>query len=194
MRPTIKPIITMALCCLLASLSMTGQAEMLKKIEYKYYQISPRAPHEIKPELMRNTPIREFGGSFNGRTNWFIDWNFYSHATQYGCKLTNAITKVRVVYILPALSEYVTDAQTIEAFNKFNDALTKHEHTHGSHGLQAAREIDEAFKQIPPQRNCRNLGRYVDNMANSIVNKYSRIDEEYDRSTRNGETEGAVIY
>jgi len=194
MRFTIKPALSGTLCCLLTLTSPTAMAETIENIEYKYYQISPRTPHEIKPELMRKTPIREFGGSFNGRTDWYIDWSFNSRSTQYGCQLTSTVTKVRVVYILPALSEHVKDAKTIEVFNQFNTALTQHEHNHGEHGLKAAREIDDAFKQIPPQRNCRNLARYVDAIANIIVDKYVRLDDEYDRSTRNGETEGAVIY
>ena len=177
---------------LLASATVT--AEVSETIDYRYYVISPRSPHEIKPELMRHTPIRARGGSFNGRTDWYIDWRYRSSQQQHGCQLLNIETKVHVIYTLPTLSEYVTDALTIEAFNMFNDALTSHETNHGNNGLAAAREIDKAFNEMPLQPNCRNLARMIDDIGSAIVQKYIRADEEYDRMTRNGETEGAVIY
>jgi len=174
--------------------SFTALAETVESTEYKYYEISPRSPYEIKLELMRNSPIRAGSGSFNGHTDWYINWNFRSAPGPYGCQLIDSRTKVHVVHILPALSEYVTDKQTIEVFNKFNAALTQHELNHGKNGLSAAREMDKAFSEIPPQQNCRMLSRIVDSIGNSVVQKYAQKDSEYDRQTNNGETEGAVIY
>ena len=54
-------------------LSFAAAAEVIESTEYKYYEISPRTPYEIKPELMRRSPIREGGGTFNGHTDWYID-------------------------------------------------------------------------------------------------------------------------
>jgi len=175
-------------------LSFTVSAETIESTEYKYYEISPRTPYEIKPELMRRSPIRAGGGSFNGHTDWYIDWKYYSAQGPHGCQLIDTQTKVHVVHILPALSEYVTDKQTIEVFNKFNKALKQHEKNHGKNGLSAAREMDKAFNEIPPQPNCRMLSRMVNDIGNSIVQKYAQKDSEYDSLTNNGETEGAVIY
>ncbi len=175
-------------------LSFITNAETIESTEYKYYEISPRTPYEIKAELMRRSPIRAGSGSFNGHTDWYINWNFRSAPGPYGCRVTNTQTKIHVVHILPVLSEYVTDQQTIEVFNKFNEALTRHELNHGNNGLSAAREMDKAFNEIPPQPNCRILARMVDGIGNSVVQKYAQKDNEYDRMTNNGESEGAVIY
>jgi len=175
-------------------LSFAATAETIESTEYKYYEISPRSPYEIKPELMRRSPIRAGSGSFNGHTDWYINWNFRSAPGPYGCQLIDSQTKVHVVHILPVLSEYVTDKQTIDVFNKFNAALTQHEVNHGKNGLLAAREMDKAFSEIPPQPNCRMLSRIVDGIGNSVVQKYAQKDNEYDRMTNNGESEGAVIY
>ena len=182
------------LVLLLLVISSPLFAETIETVENKYYEISPRTPYEIKPLLMRNTPIHDNGGTFNGHTDWYVDWNYSSTSTPYGCQLSNVQTKVHVVHILPRLSQYVTDPQTIEVFNKFNAALTLHENNHGNHGLLAARAIDQAFKEIPPQQNCRSLSRYINDMGKSIVQTYIQKDSDYDRLTNNGETEGAVIY
>lgn len=174
--------------------SLAAVAETVENVEYKYYLISPQPPWTIKPELMRNSPIRDGRGSFNGHTDWYIDWYFKPVAGPSGCRLTDIKVNVRVVHILPALSEYVTDKQTIEVFNRFSEALTKHEKNHGNNGLEAAREIDRAFQSLPPQRDCRSLTRVAEETGKAIVQKYIQKDGEYDYRTRNGETEGAVIY
>jgi len=175
-------------------LSFAATAKTIETIEYRYYEISPRTPYEIKSELMRHSPIRARNGSYNGRTDWFIDWKFRSAFASKGCQLTDSQTTVRVVYILPTLSDSVSDPQTIAIFNKFSDALTLHEKNHGEHGLKAAREIDRLFSEIPPQENCRMLAKIVDGIGHATVQKYTQMDREYDRRTNNGATEGAVIH
>lgn len=187
------PIKTLAAVLLLGS-SLAATAETIESVEYKYYLISPQSPWTIKPELMRYSPIRDRRGSFNGHTDWYIDWYFRPLAGPYGCKLADIKINVRVVHTLPALSEHVTDKQTIEVFNRFSEALTEHEKNHGNNGLQAAREIDRAFQALPPQRDCRSLTRMAEEAGKAIVQKYIQKDNEYDYMTRNGETEGAVIY
>jgi predicted secreted Zn-dependent protease len=184
--------ITLTLLLLLFSLN--SLAEIFESVEYKYYVISPRAPQEIKPELMRNSPIREGGGSFNGHTDWYVDWKYQTTPSPHGCKLRDSRVNVRVIHTLPALSEYVTDTQTIEVFNKFNKALTQHELNHGNHGLSAAREIDKTFQRAQAQPNCHQMSRMLNSIGNTIVRKYAQKDSEYDRTTSNGFTEGAVIY
>jgi len=174
--------------------SLVTIAETIESTEYKYYVISPRSPYEIKPELARQSPIREAGGTFNGHTDWYIEWKFQATPVPDGCELNDIRTTVHVVHTLPALSEQVTDKQTIEVFNKFVTALTQHEKNHGNNGLSAAREMDKLFSEIPQQTDCRQLSRMVNDIGNSTVQKYIHADNEYDRTTHNGVTEGAVIY
>ena len=97
---------------------------------------------------MRNTPIRERGGTFNGHTDWHIDWQYQTRQESHICHIHNVQVKVHVIHTLPALSEYVTDERTITVFNKFNNALTQHEKNHGNNGLLAAREIDKAISEM----------------------------------------------
>lgn len=174
--------------------SLVTIAETIESTEYKYYVISPRSPYQIKPELVRRSPIREAGGTFNGHTDWYIDWKYQATPGSGGCRLNDIKTTVHVIHTLPALSENVTDKQTIDVFNKFNNALTQHEKNHGNNGLTAAREMDKLFSEIQPQQDCRYLSRMVNDIGNSIVQKYIHADNEYDRTTNNGETEGAFIY
>ena len=111
-----------------------------------------------------------------------------------GCQVHGIRTTVRVIHPLPVLSQYVTDQQTIDVFTRFSDALTKHEKNHGNNGISAAREMDKAFNEIPAQQSCHNLAGIIDSIGNTAIQKYIQADDEYDRMTRSGETESAVIY
>ena len=189
-----KPTTRWLFASLLLITSINASAETIESIEYKYYVISPRVAHEIKPELMRHTPIRDYRGSYNGHTDWYIDWQYQTRQEANICRIQQLKVKVHVVHILPILSEYATDKQTIEVFNQFNAALTQHEKNHGNHGLSAAREIDKVLSELQPQRSCHRTSWLIDDIGQSIVKKYSSADKEYDRTTKNGMTEGAVIY
>lgn len=175
-------------------LNFSASAEVIESTEYKYYEISPRSVYEIKPELMRRSPIRAGGGSFNGHTDWYIDWRYQSSQAPSGCQVHSMRTSVHVIHTLPALSKNVTDQQTIEVFTRFNTALTSHELNHGNNGITAAREMDKAFSEIPRQQSCRDLARIIDSIGNATVQKYARADDEYDRATGSGASEGAVIH
>ena len=169
-------------------------AKTIETVEFKYFVISPQSPNDIRHELIRNSPIRNRQSLFTIHANWSIDWEYKAAPGPNGCKLYDIKTKVYVVHTLPSLSEQVIDKQTIETFNKFNDALTQHQDKHGNIGLSAAREIDETLQTIQPQQNCQHLARMVGATGRSIVQKYIQYDHEYDRTTNYGETEGAVIY
>ena len=38
------------------------------------------------------------------------------------------------------------------------------------------------------------MARIINSIGNTTIQKYIQADDEYDRMTRNGETEGAAIY
>lgn len=187
-------ITTKTTCLLLLLLSTTSaSASYLETTLTKYYTISPRISQDISRELNWRSPIREHGVTYHGHTDWNISWNYKVQQVPRGCVINNIQTRIEIKYTLPTLDERITDKKTIDRFNTFNQALTKHEHNHGANGLKAANEIDTALHSIAPQRNCRQLDRYANQLGHGIIQKYIDIDNEYDRSTRNGRTEGAYI-
>lgn len=171
----------------------TAYAEVTETSQDRFYYISPNSPFAIKQELKRMTPIRERGGSFNGRTTWSVQWKYQTTGDQNGCKIHDVEVHLSIDTILPALSQYVTDERTIQAFNNFSKALTAHERNHGEHGRQAAHEIDKALGAITPQRDCNAVSRMAEQLSQQIIATYSQKDRDYDYYTRNGQTEGAWL-
>ncbi len=183
---------------LLLTITTAADATYLETTFTEYYTISPRAPQDILRELNWRSPIRENGMTFHGHTDWNISWNYKLQPVPGGCAITNIQTRVDIKYTLPKLDERITDSNITTRFADFNTALTRHEHNHGANGLKAAAEIDQALHalQTPEQdrqRNCRQLDRYANQTGHRIVQKYARLDSDYDRNTQNGRLEGAFI-
>jgi len=177
----------------LSILGSNANASYLETTMTEYYTISPRAPQDILRELNWHSPIREHGTTFHGHTDWNISWNYKVQQIPGGCTISGIQTRIDIKYTLPILNERTTNAATVLRFKAFNDALIKHEHNHGANGLKAANEIDAALHSIAPQRNCQQLDRYANQLGHGIIQRYIDIDNEYDRSTQNGRTEGAYI-
>lgn len=184
----------LTLLLVLVGSAQVTQAEVTSNAEDRFYVISPRSPYDIRNELRRMTPLRERRGSFNGRTDWKIDWRYETTGDASGCNIHDVRVNINIVTTLPALSQYVTEPQTIKAFERFRDALVAHERNHGKNGLAAAEEIDAALSSIPTQHDCNAVSRLAEQYSQSIINKYVQKDREYDYRTRNGMTEGAIIY
>ncbi len=171
----------------------SGLAEVIENVHTEHYTIAPRTPYDIKRELNWRSPIRENGHVFHGRTHWIISWQYTSQQKPEGCRILDVTTEVEVKYILPALDTRVSDPNTTERFNRFSEALVAHERNHGANGLKAAREIDASILALPPQTDCRQLENTANATGQAIISKYAAIDNEYDRRTMNGRTEGAFI-
>ena len=72
-------------------------------------------------------------------------------------------------------------------------ALLRHEDRHKEHGLRAGKEIEAALLAAKPGSNCQDMQNAANAIAEQIVAKYQERDEDYDRQTRHGQSEGASL-
>ncbi len=168
-------------------------AAPVESVHNEYYTIYPQTPYDILRELDWRSPVREKGLTFHGNTDWSISWRFKTQKIAGSCKLFDIHTLIDIKYTLPVLDKHIQNKNTIKRFTVFSNALVRHEHNHGLNGKKAAREIDDALRALRPEINCTQLEQAANNLGRSIVQKYTAIDNEYDRVTQNGRTEGAFI-
>ncbi|HHO59699.1 MAG TPA: DUF922 domain-containing protein [Thiotrichales bacterium] len=173
--------------------ALSAIAAPVETVQTIHYAIAPATPYDILRQLNWRSPIRGNNAIYHGNTDWNIKWRFTTQQQQGVCRIRDIHTTVTVTYTLPVLDKSVTDQNTIARFEKFSKALEKHEHNHGRNGLTAAKEIDDALQALKPQASCRQLEQTANRIGRGIVSKYSAIDDDYDRRTQNGRTEGAFI-
>jgi predicted secreted Zn-dependent protease len=78
-------------------------------------------------------------------------------------------------------------------WQQFADALKRHEDDHKDHGLAAGKEIEAALLAAKPESNCEDLAAAANSVAEAIVTKYQKVDQDYDRKTDHGRSQGATL-
>lgn len=187
----IRNIMTLSVALLMSGPGVVF-ATVTDKVEYHYYDISPKTPEEIRIEMTRQSPLKRVRGAFNARTvwartDWEVKWSYQTIGNINSCQIDDVKVRAHIVYNLPRLSQDVSDQNTIEAFNRYLKALTAHERTHAQNGINAARDIEEAMSKIPPQRDCLMIAQITKRIGKHYINKYVYEDQRYDYMTHNGD-------
>jgi len=181
------------LCLLFGSISPV-KAEPVVNIQYKYYWIYPKNKQDLGRELDRQSPIIFKGKKYRGYTQWRVNWNYRWWETANSCKITTAQTQLAVTYTLPKIPDnHPVNAETRQTFNRYFQALFKHEQNHKHSGLLAARAIETALLNLPTFPTCPALEATANQVGNRLVEKYRQRDIEYDRLTDHGRTEGVML-
>ncbi|MGH8212773.1 MAG: DUF922 domain-containing protein, partial [Rhodanobacteraceae bacterium] len=84
-------------------------------------------------------------------------------------------------------------ASLMTEWQDFVAALRVHENGHYAHGVEAANEVQALEGSIQPASDCSELTLQVTNRAEAILEKYRAVDAEYDRDTKHGQNQGAVL-
>ena len=161
--------------------------------DYKYYRIYPDSSADIKSALYRQSPVRENGNVYFGHTDWSVNWYISMRSEGRVCGIAELTTELNVNYTVPRLGASRVDETTKTVFDKFYRALLNHEKGHMRNGLRAIKEIEKVLGSLRTQKNCRRLERVANKKVTAILKEYKHKDRIYDKLTRHGYTQGAVI-
>lgn len=159
----------------------------------KHYTVDGITENEIRNNLNIKKPINESGKSYDGYTEWFVNWNFWWNESNGTCEISKVKTKVNIKIILPKLKNRARTNSLTKKWKRYERALIAHENGHKSHGIKAANEIEKNIMNMKKRKTCKKLETEANRIAEDIVKKYQNIDVEYDRKTKHGMNEGAVF-
>jgi len=185
---------TILLFVLFFLLPLTTFAEPVIKTRNVYYMVSGNTAEEIWADIIKKSPVKHNDRLHVAYTKWNVNWQFWWLDKGNSCEMTRITTTLDVAYTLPKLKQSSSMPDSlISRWEKYNSALLSHEQGHSDLGKKAAIEIENAISSIEPRTNCKLLERDANKMGKDIVKKYSRIEQDYDRSTRHGLNTGAVF-
>jgi predicted secreted Zn-dependent protease len=163
-------------------------------VHYKFYWIYPKSKQDLGRELDRRSPIIFKGKKYRGYTQWQVTWNYRWWETTNSCKVTTAQTQLKVTFTLPKIpNNHPVDAQTRQGFNRYFQALFKHEQNHQQSGVLAAKAIESMLLGLPSFSTCAQLENVANQLGYKIIKKYRQRDLDYDRRTDHGRTEGVML-
>ncbi|HEX7953263.1 MAG TPA: DUF922 domain-containing protein [Burkholderiales bacterium] len=176
----------------LAPLPVAG--EPLVRLQTSYYYIDGPSATVLAAQLDQMGPAGSGGVRYAGRTRWDIDWKFRHEQKGTVCSMTQVAVAVGIAQTMPKWRGESKGAPALKAlWSRFIGALQRHENGHKEHGLQAGREIEAAVLATRPASNCEDLAASANAAAQAIIDKYKRLDEEYDRTTNHGRDQGATL-
>jgi peroxiredoxin len=99
-------------------------------------------------------------------------------------------TRLAVTMTLPRLRS--TDAMVAADFRRYYPALLRHEEGHRGRARGVAEAIDRRIETLPPMERCADLEREANRVGHGLVDDARQREIEYERSTRQGCTQGAL--
>lgn len=175
----------------LPHLARAVEIEAEVKTNFVYYAVHGANPQEIRTDI--NRARQDNGnGAHDGSTRWDIKWTYrYNQRNNLyvvsSFKLDTQIT-IRLPQWTPPPN---ADPGLVKQWNEYLRALRQHEYGHAEHGTQAAKEISDRVKAIEPFKTKSDLQPALEEISRGTIDKFKKVDEEYDAQTNHGLKQGA---
>ncbi|MEQ1882205.1 MAG: DUF922 domain-containing protein [Burkholderiales bacterium] len=171
-----------------------ADAEPLVRMHSAYYYIDGPSAAVLAAQIEQQGPVAADGRRLAAKTKWDVQWKFNHEQAGVTCSMKDVVVAVGVAQTLPKWRGEAKGVASLRAhWKKFTVALLKHEDRHKEHGLRAGKEIEVALLAAKPASNCEDMQTAASAIAEQIVAKYREKDDEYDRQTRHGQSEGASM-
>jgi len=169
-------------------------AEPLVRVHTSYFYVDGPSATVLAAQIEQIGPPGADGKRYAGKTRWDEQWKFKHEQHGVTCEMKEVAVAVGVAQTLPKWrSEKKGVAALKTRWQQFTDALKRHEDGHKDHGVAAGREIEAALLAAKPASNCEDLAASANSAADAIVKRYQKLDQEYDRKTGHGRTQGAAL-
>jgi predicted secreted Zn-dependent protease len=173
--------------------SVAASADPIATVKESYYSIQGTTAPALRSQMKMLGPL-DNGKHFDAYTKYHVQWRYEFDQSDGACKLTNIHVTVNTNYIYPRWENYFSATSAMQSnWNTYFARLSAHERKHGEHGVNAANEIDTMLSQLPAMTNCNVLGDTANDRAYQILEKYQRVDSEYDQVTNHGINEGVML-
>ena len=129
-----------------------------------------------------------------GLTTWHIGWRFHVSPTPSGCRCSSFTTRTAITNTLPRwLPPTHAPPELKNAWARFATALGQHEAGHSRLALAAVAQMHQQVKALGEDLDCDALRKKINEVAQRTLDDFRKRDEEYDRITNHGATQGASL-
>lgn len=158
-----------------------------------YYTVKGATLAELHDSLQRTRPWKDRPPR-HAATVWQIDWRFDVVRSAGLCRCSSFTTRTVITVTLPRWTPPTNASpETVSTWNRYFVALAKHEAGHADFALRAAREQHKRVSQLGAETDCEALKRRINDTALQVLAEFRGQEQEYDRRTDHGATEGAVL-
>ena len=174
-----KPILAAVMLALFACLP-AGAASLVKT--YSYFTIGGTTVDEIEKELKRRGPqVKSTGLRHPGATRMTFT-SKVGYAERNGrCGVVSAAVTVKADMILPRWKRRkAASPDTRLIWDTLSSDIKRHEESHVVIAKNHARELEEALKMVPRQRDCAKAQEKVKEVTARILAQHDREQDRFD--------------
>lgn len=172
--------------------ALSAAADVREEFPTRYYDVEAPRSQKLHQAVTAASPIRKSGRVFHGYTEWYVRWTWRHRGDTDGrCRITSVEVSLTGSILLPRLNGG-SRAQN-EAFDRYLVLLAVHEEGHRRIAREAAQDIERLLRSLPEARSCRQLESEANAQARARLDEYLEREREYDRATRHGHSQGAVL-
>jgi len=172
---------------------LATSAEPSININTGYYPVFGMDARSIHQSILQNGPLGNNGKRFHAYTQWKVDWSYRWIESASRCRLTQLTVTIDIDYMLPELqSTEALDEPLKSGWERYFQALFKHEQQHKEYGVEAARELEKSLLALPAQP-CSTFETSLTNTAEKILDIYHQLEKEFDIKTNHGINQGVIL-
>jgi len=163
------------------------------RINTRYYPVYGTEALSIRNSIERQGPTGNDGRRYHASTKWKVDWNYRWIESSNHCRLTGVEVRINIDYRLPQLKQLASLTTALQQqWNNYFDALYRHEQRHKDIGILAAQELEKALLDTAP-RSCFALQNHLTDKAQTVLDKYERLEKDFDIETDHGAKQGITL-
>lgn len=177
-------------------LANTAPNDSIKIID-KYYDIEGRTADELRAAMNMKRPNID-KHPYDAVTLWHIDWSYKTTNLPISgfCKLYDVAVKTTITKMYPRWIHQGSDTEKLRIkWENYRFILVEiHEKEHVQNGIAAGNEIERMLISIPAViASCSEIIKIANREANRIIKQHADWDDQYDKDTHHGITQGAVF-
>jgi predicted secreted Zn-dependent protease len=158
-----------------------------------YFTVTGATSRELAADIDAKSPVGENGLRSDGYTRWTIDWTFVMTPGPTGCSADQIAVNLDIRMTLPRwYPPRSADEALVGRWNHYVAALRLHEDGHRYRSESTARVVRRALLAERHASDCHTLETRLNSRANGLLADLRQRQEDYDRETAHGRTQGAI--
>ena len=171
-----------------------GGGSLTVTVKYAFYDIDGNSVAELR-SLMKRKGVRWGNGNvYAALTTWDMHPQYDIKTDNGEYSLQSITTDLAIVYHLPRWASVTTAPQQLGVlWNNYMFNLKEHESGHKDLAVKVASEINEKLASISSFKSRSELDKKAKQLIKADLDRLYELQNEYDRETRHGETQGVVL-
>lgn len=164
----------------------------------QHYEVSGTSLYELGQQGIHGVHLKGWNRMRPvGLSESEVRWSFNLQPVPEGCVIEQVHVAAEIVTSLPKWNEKDrarSSKETQAGWLHYLAALESHEREHKDITLDVARAIEKQLGAIPAMEDCDKVDKEANVRANKLMDRHKELQEEYDRVTNHGETQGVRLH